>query len=183
MYVDRIVNIDARIEAKEILFCKYRLLLNKPEYGFMTGISVLGFIYFVSLFFSNDFEKFDFGRDILSHFPGSIIAIVSPILVIFIVIKNWISNKKEFKNEKFIRMNFFFSNFGLTFSSKTETNVSWNNINRVLEKRKYFFIYTSEHSLVLVPKRDFENSEQIELLRSIFNEKLPRKKLSLKMRN
>lgn len=77
-------------------------------------------------------------------------------------------------------MSYFFSEFGVTTTYKIENYISWNNISKVKESRNNFIIYTSENSLLLVPKKYFKNTNQIEILKNILIEKLPKKKRSLK---
>ncbi len=180
MYKRETNSIDVILKEKDILLCKYRLLLNKPEYGVMTGISVFGLIYIIRLFMTVGIESINFERDISSHLLGIVISIFFPILIIAILTKNWANTKKEFRNEKLFRMNYFFSDFGITIAYKTENNISWNNVSKVKESRKNFIIYLNENGLLLIPKKCFQDAEQIEVLNNILIDKLPKKKLSLK---
>lgn len=174
------VSVDVVLSEKDLLLCKYRLLLNKHEYGIMTGVSVLGLVYIVGLFITTGIKSIDFERDISSHLPGLIIAAFFPILIMFMLIKILVQNKKEFGDGECIKMNYFFSNFGITTTYTTENNISWNNVSKVKESRKNFIIYPNENSLLLIPKRFFQDSEQIEVLKGILIEKVPKRKLSLK---
>ncbi len=180
MYNSENITIDVSLTEKDILLCKYRLLLNKSEYGVMTGITVFGLVYIIGLFISVGITSINFERDISSHIPGIVIAVLFPILIIYSLVKVWIQNKKEFRDNKLIRMNYFFSDFGITVTYKTEKNISWNKVFKVKEDRKNFIIYPRENSLLLIPKRSFDDTEQIKQLRCILIEKLPKKKLSLK---
>lgn len=182
MVNNKTINIDAKIKPSEMLMCKYRLLFNNPWYGIMTGITILGLIYYISLFNRENIATIDFQKEVTSHFPGSVITIIFPVLIVSLLIKNYISNKKQFKGMNLIEMNYFFSDFGITYSWKTECNITWNNICKVKETKKLFLIFTVGHSLLLLPKRSFENNEQIKSLRCIFKEKLPKKSLSIKTR-
>lgn len=70
MFNSRNISIDVTLTEKEILLCKYRLLLNKPEYGVMTGISIVGLIYIIQSLLTAGIESINFERDISSHLPG-----------------------------------------------------------------------------------------------------------------
>ncbi|OPX42424.1 hypothetical protein CLHUN_37220 [Ruminiclostridium hungatei] len=183
MYKSETVSVDVSLNEKDVLLCKYRLLLNKPKYGVMTGISVFSLIYIIQLFMTVGLSAINYERDISSHLPGVAIAVIFPIIIILILVKNWLLNKKEFNAEKIIRMNYFFSDFGITIIYKMENNISWNGISKVIESKNNFIIYPSENSLILIPKKYFKDTEQIEVLKNILTEKLPKKKLSLKKKS
>jgi hypothetical protein len=89
-----------------------------------------------------------------------------PILIILILIKNWAQNKKEFGSEKVTGINYFFSDFGVTTTYKTEKNISWNNVSKVKENRNILIIYPNEDSLLLIPKKFFKGSERIKVLKN-----------------
>lgn len=180
MYINNTVNIDTKIKPKEILLLKLRLLFNRAEYGFMTGISILGLIYYISLLLGNDIRSIDIRQEISSHFPSSVIALVFPIVIGSTIVKTYFQTKKEFMGIESMDINYFFSDFGITFTWKTEKSIQWNSITKIKETSKYYFIYTSRNSALLVPKRDFENTDKIILLNALLKEKLPSKKLSLR---
>jgi|GEM_PF-6738500 len=183
MYKSETVSVDVSLTEKDMLLCKYRLLLNKPEYGVMTGISVFSLIYIIQLFMTVGLNAINFERDISPHLLGIAIAVIFPIIIILILVKNWRLTKEEFKVEKIIRMNYVFSDFGMTTTYKDENNISWNSISKVIESKNNFIIYSSGTSLILIPKKCFKDTGQIEVLKNILMEKLPKKKLSLKKKS
>lgn len=164
MYINNTVNIDAKIKPKEIFLFKLRLLLNRTEYGFSTGMSIFGLTYYIDLFFRNDIRSINIIQEIASHFPSSVIAPVFPIIIGSIIINTYSQTKKEFKDIEYMHINYFFSNFGISFSWKTEDNIPWNSVTKIKETSKYYFIYTSKSNALLIPKRGFENNGRIILL-------------------
>ncbi len=180
MYKSETVSVDVSLTQKDILFCKYRLLLNKPEYGVMTGISVFSLIYIIRLFMTVGLRGINFESDISPHLTGVAIAVIFPIIIFRIIVKNWRLTKEEFKVEKIMKMNCFFSDFGITTTYKMENNIPWNSISKVIESKNNFIIYSSENSIILIPKKCFKDTGQIAVLKNIMLERLPKKKMSLK---
>ncbi|HHV99626.1 MAG TPA: YcxB family protein [Clostridiaceae bacterium] len=180
MYINNTININAKIKPKEIFFLKLRLFLNRAEYGFLTGMSILGLIYYIDLFLRNDIRSINIIQEISSHFPGSVIALAFPVAIGSTIINIYSKTKKELKDIEYMYINYFFSDFGISFTWKEEKNISWNRIAKIKETSKYYYIYTSRNSVLLVPKRDFSNNDNIISLNTLLREKLPGKKLSLK---
>lgn len=65
-------------------------------------------------------------------------------------------------------------------SEKSHIELSWDRIFGVLENRNYFAVYTSKSQMLLIPKRSFNNSEDINILRDIIKSSLSRDKYKLK---
>jgi len=161
VYINNTINIDVKIKPKEIFFLKLKLLLNSEKYGFFTGMSIFGLIYYIDLFLRNDIMSINIIQEITSHFPGSVIALVFPVVIGSTIINIYSKTKKELKNIEYIHINYFFSDFGITFTWKEESNISWNRITKIKETSKYYYIYTSKNSVLLIPKRDFSNNDNI----------------------
>ncbi len=58
--------------------------------------------------------------------------------------------------------------------------LSWNKIFGVLEDKDYFAVYTSKSQMLLIPKRFFKNSDDINSLRGMIIRSLPRDKYKLR---
>jgi len=97
VYINNTINIDVKIKPKEIFFLKLKLLLNSKKYGFFTGISIFGLIYYIDLFLRNDIISINIIQEITSHFPGSVIALVFPVVIGSTIINIYSKTKKELK--------------------------------------------------------------------------------------
>ncbi len=178
MRENNIINVDAKLEANEVLICKYKLLLNNPFYGFLTAISIVNLVGLIGIFISKGFEGFF--QEFSEHFPGTLIGIAFPFFIVFLLVKNYIINRLQFKNIRYLEINYFFSDFGITITFKKEENISWNRIGKVQETKKHFIINKSDDGVLLVPKKDFINNNDIQSLKFLLKEKGHAKKLALK---
>ena len=57
--------------------------------------------------------------------------------------------------------------------SDGHSNLAWDDIFKVSETKGYFAFFISKEQVYLLPKRCFDNTSQIDLVRQILREKLP----------
>ncbi|HEX9059419.1 MAG TPA: YcxB family protein, partial [Clostridia bacterium] len=74
-----------------------------------------------------------------------------------------------------------FCNEHIVISSRnSNAKVKWDDLFRIVELKPCFMIYTSSNKYLILPKRFLKSQEQLELLRSLFVDKINAKKLKIK---
>ncbi len=74
-----------------------------------------------------------------------------------------------------------FCNENVVISSRNSSaKIKWDDFFRIVELKPCFMIYTASNKYLILPKRFLKSQEQLELLRSLFVDKINAKKLKIK---
>lgn len=176
----RQIIVESKRSSKEVLLSKYKLALNKPIYGIMTGMTGFGIMFYKNVVFRENFNIQLLLTEIMNHLPASLVAIIFPISLIASFYRIYVNNKIEFKDITYLHNWFCFSDDGIMVVDDKEQKYRWNEVAEIEESRGEFIIYLADKRALTIPKRDLALDEKLERLKSIFINKVDRKKLFLR---
>lgn len=174
--------VESKRSSKEVLLSKYKLALNNPIYGIMTGMTAFSIMFYKNLIFREDFNIQLFFTEMMNHIPASVVSIVFPIGLIASFYSIYKENKMEFEDKSYLHTWFCFSDNGILVVNDTEQKYKWNEVREVEESKGEFVIYLVDKKALTIPKKDLSLDDKLERLKSFFINKVDRKKLFLKKR-
>lgn len=159
--------VDATLKLRDILSCKYRLVFDKNQWGITWDVSTLSL--FSKLFLLP-----------MRLFLSAVVSgIIYPVMMIFGLIRIYMNTKKELHGQKCLTVKYMFSDAGIYSSFKTEKTLVWEEIEKIKEVKKYFYVFSGSE-LLLIPKRDFRTVDDLTQVKRLFRDKLPQEILKLK---
>ncbi|NLL06875.1 MAG: YcxB family protein [Clostridiaceae bacterium] len=100
-----------------------------------------------------------------------------PLLVDYLVSRNSFMKSKLLQSINCLE--FSRDNYKI-YSAEGISSLLWEEVYKIRETRRFFLLYLSPLKVTVIPKRCFQSQEEIEDLRIIFKDCLPKKKLKLK---
>ncbi len=168
------IEIQVSLQFNEIFKFNLSLLFRKVWYQFLFIMSIVAIISF----------PFSFNNEYIMSQSN---ILVTRIIVIFVAmllpINIYLKLKKSIliDNKAIEEFSFDFSELGIECNSlSVSSNTYWSKVSKVEETKRYFWIFTSEVSGFIIPKRCFKSPEQLNDLKKLFQNKLDKNKLELK---
>lgn len=159
--------VNATLKLNDLLFCKYRLICDKNQWGLTWDVSTLGWLCKILLL------------PMRIAVSMVVVTIIYPVMFIYGVIIIYRNTRKELGEEKYLTISYVFDDAGITFFSTTKNTIGWHEIETIKEVKGYFYVFFSS-KLLLIPKRDFKTADDLSRVKKLFGEKLSRKALRLK---
>ena len=100
------------------------------------------------------------------------------LVMVVLLISIRFNAKKYWDTNSFIKeeQNIKLSNEGIEYSSGISiTNISWDKLYKVVEAKKYIYIFLTNSSAYIIPKISFKSNEEINLVKQLILDKADKK--------
>lgn len=140
-------------------------------------IALIGLIYFLSLLVRIITEGYR--PPVQAYF---FLVIIAGLLLIPVYIRSSVHRAVKANNFSRQTMHCRFTDKEIQVKSEnSRIELSWDKVFGVLENKDYFAVYTGKSQMLLIPKRFFKDSEEINVLRDMIMRSLPKDKYKLRL--
>ncbi len=170
------LNIEIQVSLQFNDFFKFNLslLFRKVWYQLLFIMSIFAIMTF-PISFTDDYIRSQ-PNILITRIVVIFVVILLPISIYLKLKKSILIDKKAIEEFRFD-----FSELGIECTSlSVSSNTYWSKVSKVEETKRYFWIFTSEESGFIIPKRCFKSPEQLNNLNELFKNKLDKKKLELR---
>jgi hypothetical protein len=161
------VELNVKLEEQDFLKANYWFIFGR----YSIFIKLMIFIaLFIPLFFF-------FYEQIVMNFnvPG---LLIGPMLIMVILLSKYSNFKKDVESNRALLgpLHYSLSNNGIDINSpSTSSHTKWSNIFQAKETKENFLLFISRQQIYLIPKRSFQNDQEIDSFRMILKSNLASK--------
>ena len=188
--MDNNIKINVKITLADIKKLTLESIFNKTSLIFLLlilffPISIFSFILIGTIVSST--KPFDSNFGLLLFFSIIFYLLIISAFMVFITFIKYIlrfnRNKRAFTQNKLIQKNvsFAFTNSGFkVFSETTNSNIEWDSIYKIVEKKSFVYLYFSPYKVDTIPKRCFLNNEKLQNFFDLVENNIDSRKLKIK---
>jgi len=169
------IDIQAELELSDFYIFRLSMFFREVWNQFFLIPTVLALIWIP--FHLNDWYSFYFGGSYV------IFRVFIPLYILFSPLYIYISSKNTMEKMGTIKTKYCISNYGVSVEGENDNNSKnypWKEINKIEETKNRFFIFISGNISLIIPKREFTNSEDLSKMKEFFNRNMDKKNLELR---